>query len=48
MTTFASNFISSSAENMKALSWGCGGEGGGRSFGVELRHTSFGCLPHVA
>ena len=47
MTTFATNFISCSAENVKALSWGWGG-GGGASFGVELRHTIFGCPPHVA
>ena len=25
MATFATNFISCSAENVKALSWGCGG-----------------------
>ena len=44
MVTFATNFISCPAENVKVLSWGCGGA----EFGVELRHTIFGCPPHVA
>ena len=48
MTTFATNFIRCSAENVKALSWGCGGGGGGGGgVGVELRHTIFDCPPHV-
>ena len=43
MATFATNVISCSAENVKVLSWGYGEP----SFGVELRHMSFDCPPHV-
>ena len=37
MATFATNFISWSAEKVNVLSWGCGEP----SFVVELRHMIF-------